>query len=302
MAQISLHSFVSTDDIKLPGLLYEPKKKTDNVLIYLHGNGSSSVFYSFDKVKAFGDVLTQNNIAFFPFNNRGAHWFKKLNKTIDGEKNRVLYGMAYEFIKECIFDIDGAIDYLKTLGFTTFYLAGISTGANKIVIYDKYSKKKRVSKYILLSGGDDTGLYYDALGKKKFMQALHRSKREVKKGNGRKLVPKHLVGDVMISYQSLYDTINPDGDYNIFPFNEAMNNLKLSKKPLFGELGEISKPTLIIYGSEDEYCFGNVVGCVNAMKANVGQKKIISYKIVKGADHGFSEKEREVAELIAQWI
>src|SRR3989338_5654713 len=98
MAKISLHSFLTTDNLKLPGLLYEPIMKTDSVMIYLHGNGSSSIFYDYEEMEAYGKVLTNNNSAFFPFNNRGAHWIKKLNRIVGAEKERVPYGMTYELI------------------------------------------------------------------------------------------------------------------------------------------------------------------------------------------------------------
>src|SRR3989338_8975143 len=158
---LRLVNFETSDKLSLPGLLYEPEKKTDRVLIYLHGNGSSSVFYGADKVNLFGEQFTKVGIAFFPFNNRGAHWIKKLDKKVGKKEERVLYGMVYELIKECIYDIDSAVFFLKKLGYKTFYLAGISTGANKIVVYHYYKRKNPIRKYILLSGGDDTGLYFD---------------------------------------------------------------------------------------------------------------------------------------------
>ena len=302
MAKISLHSFLTTDNLKLPGLLYEPIMKTDSVMIYLHGNGSSSIFYDYEEMEAYGKVLTNNNSAFFPFNNRGAHWIKKLNRIVGAEKERVPYGMTYELIRECVMDIDGAINHLKRCGFKKFYLAGASTGANKIVVYDKYVKNNSVSKYILLSGGDDTGLYYDQMGKKKFNETLTRCKKEIVKDHGRRLVPKYLIGDLLISYQSLFDTINPDGDYNIFPFNEVVNQLKLSKKIPFADLKRIAKPTLVIYGENDEYCYGDVKKCVTVMKQLVGLKNNFTYEIIESADHGFTGKEQEVANIIVRWI
>ena len=104
---------ITTEDgLTLPGLLYEAEG-SKKAAIYLHGNGSSSVFYGDYKMNLFGERLVERGISFFPFNNRGAGWIKKLDKTVNGEKERVLYGMTYELIKECILDIDGAIKYLK---------------------------------------------------------------------------------------------------------------------------------------------------------------------------------------------
>src|SRR5690606_23085943 len=115
----------------------------------------------------FGKQFTDNGIAYFPFNNRGANLIKSLTKVTENGEERVLYGTTYELIKECIFDINGAIEFLKEKGYEQFYLIGESTGANKIVVYNYYQPTNPVSKYILLSGGDDTGLYYDELGQEK---------------------------------------------------------------------------------------------------------------------------------------
>lgn len=302
---LQLVSFETPDHLLLPGLLYQPDKKTDRVAIYLHGNGSSSVFYGAQEMNLFGEHLNRAGISFFPFNNRGAHWFKKLNAGANDTKSRFLLGMAFELIKECILDIDAAIDFLKKQGYRKFYLIGVSTGANKIVVYHYYKRKNPVSKYILLSGGDDTGLYFEynfKKNKKKFFDFLEKSKESIKKGNGRRLVPKYISSDPLISYQSLYDTINPDGDYNIFPFNEYINNLKLSQKPLFKEYKTIDKPTLVAYGELDEYCYGDVSRCVEILKKECSKSKLFTFKIIKDADHGFNGMEKELVKAISNWL
>lgn len=302
---IQLVSFKTPDNLSLPGLLYEPSGKSEKVAIYLHGNGSSSIFYGDYKMNLYGDALTKKGISFFPFNNRGAHWIKKLNKKINGKEERILYGMTYELIKECILDIDGAVEFLKTLGYKTFYLIGASTGANKIVVYHYYKPKNPISKYILLSGGDDTGLYYDMefkKNKKKFSSVLARCKKEIEKGSGRKLVPRYILKEPLISYQSLYDTINPDGDYNIFPFNEYMNNLRLSKKQLFREYKTINKPTLLVCGEKDEYCYGEVAQYVDILRKECPNQKLFTFEIIQDADHGFEGKEGELIKIISNWL
>mgnify|MGYP001604750315 CR=1 FL=1 len=123
--------FESTDKLLLPGMLFEPDSKTKKVAINLHGNGSSSVFYNFERTDSFAKELNKQNISFFTFNNRGAHYIKKL-KINNEEKEEIKIGTAFELIKDCIKDIDGAIELLKSLGYEEFYLIGHSTGANKI--------------------------------------------------------------------------------------------------------------------------------------------------------------------------
>lgn len=299
--------FLTTDNLRLPGLLYEPAKKSKKVAIYLHGNGTSSIFYS-RLHDILGNQLTNSGIAYFPFNNRGAHLIKSLKRTTAEGDERILAGTAYELIKDCVKDIEGAIEYLSAKhGYREFYLIGESTGANKIVVYhyhkrNETEKKKQnsVSKYILISGGDDTGLYYQQLGNRLFIRTIARARDEIQKGNAEKLTLRPF--DIPYSYQSIVDILNPDGDYNIFPFNEYLNSRPLSIKKLFREFETIDIPTLVIYGAEDEYCYGNVAGCVDALKTNVVHKKLFTFNIVDGADHGFTGFEEPLTKTIATWL
>lgn len=297
--KLSLPHFLTTDNLRLPGLLYEPEKRTNSVAIFLHGNGSSSVFYK-PEMNLWGKELTEKGIAFFPFNNRGAHFIKSLKQESEDDEERVLGGTYFEMIKDCVQDIDGAIQYLQKLGYETFYLIGHSTGANKIVVYDFYQKNNHVTKYILLAGGDDTGLNYEMLGKERFHQALERAKQEIEKGNGLGQVPQSVFPEPF-SWQSLYDILNPDGDYNIFPFNEYMHGIKLSTKPLFHQFAQINKPTLVVYGDQDEYCYENANGCRDALKKH-NNSSLVTYKLVTQANHGFDGKEKELGEMMVDWI
>ena len=108
--------FRTKDGLTLPGLLYAtPKSKS--LAIFLHGNGSSSVFYDESKNHVFTKALAQKGISTLYFNNRGAHIVKSLNINSGKTKRSKLFGMAHEKIKECVTDIDGAIAFGKKRGF-----------------------------------------------------------------------------------------------------------------------------------------------------------------------------------------
>jgi len=302
ITKTKLVQFESTDNLFLPGLLFEPSKKTKRVAINLHGNGNSSVFYSFNRTNILARELNKQRIAFLAFNNRGANYIKKLKMDKNGGEEEIKLGTAYELIKDCIRDVDGAIKFLEELGYREFYLIGYSTGANKICVYNFYKPMNKVSKYVLLGGGDDTGIFHNLVGgTKKFKKYLEQAKEQIDGGNGRKLIPKY-IADYIISYQSFYDTCNPDGDYNIFPFNECINNLKLSKKPMFKEYKTIKKPTLVVYGENDEYCFGDVRRMVDILKKEAPNKKLFDFRIIEGADHGFDGCEEELSQIVAEWL
>jgi len=206
--------------------------------------------------------------------------------------------MAYEIIKECTYDIDAVINFLKKRGYIQFYLAGFSTGANKICVYDHYRPKNKIAKYILFGGGDDTGLYYSGLGKNKFLRLFKEAKQKIQQGKGEDIICE-LLPEEIFSYKSFYDIANPNGDYNTFPFLEAMGKAKLSTKPLFRYFKAIRKPTLVIYGEKDEYQYDDVPKVVSLLKE---QQPTFTYKIIKDADHGFSEKQKELAKAVLSWL
>lgn len=300
-SKLKLVEFQAQDGVVLPGLLYEPASTTNRVLLYLHGNGSSSVFYKAQLMNTFAKQLNKLGISFFPFNNRGAHYIKKLKKVVGTETVEFMQGMVYEKIKDCIFDIEGAISFLENLGYRQFYLAGSSTGANKICVYNFYKPKNRVYGYILLGGGDDSGIYYQQMGREKFLFALKKCQEEINNGHATKLVPKYLTAN-LISYQSLYDIINPDGDYNIFPFYEYFHGLKLATKKLFQEYAAIKKPTLVVYGEKDEYCYNKVPEILALLKKKTSVPEKFEFALIPHADHTFTDKQLELNHIICKWL
>jgi pimeloyl-ACP methyl ester carboxylesterase len=298
MTEPKLVQFTTEDGLRLPGYLYEASQ-SKKAAIYLHGNGSASVFYSKDFLRELAAPLAQQGISSLFFNNRGAHYIKSFH-TIDaqGEDTRTRFGTSYEKIKDCVYDIDGAIAYLETLGYTEFYLIGTSTGANKICVYDHYKPYSKISKYILLGAGDDTGIYYDILGKEKFYRLLAEAQEKIQAGKGDELI-QDILPEQLFSYAAFFDMANPDGDYNTFPFHEALHDVALSSKPLFRYFKAMKKSALVIYGEHDEYAWGDVPAVVALLKK---EQPMYTYEIVPGADHALSEHKKEIGELMSRWL
>ncbi len=298
--KLRLIRFQATDGVVLPGLLYEPARRSRDAAIFLHGNGDASVFYA-GRTNILGEELTRRGIAWFAFNNRGALQVKRLQRTKGDESERVLGGTAYELIRDCVHDIDGAISMLRKEGYERFHLVGHSTGANKICVYNALKPRNRATRYVLLGPGDDTGLYYAAAGPERFRRALERCREEVDRGRGEKLVPRW-VSPYLMSWASMYDTINPDGDYNVFPFLEVTRGPRLSRKTPFLEYRTIRKPTLVVFGENDEFCYGDVEGCMEAMRKYAPVPRKFTFRILSDTDHGFHGSEPELARSIARFI
>ncbi|MCU1348803.1 MAG: hypothetical protein JWO56_1833 [Acidobacteria bacterium] len=286
--------FEATDGVPLAGLLYEPRRASTRAIVWLHGTGGVSIFDS-RRTNILADLFTRRGLAFFPFNNRGAHLIRNLRtatKSIGG-------GMAYERIRDCVPDIDGALRELRRRGYRDITLIGHSTGANKIAVYDHYKPRNPVKRYVLLAGGDDTGLKYQELGARRFAAALAKARAMIKERRGDELAPKSVSPELM-SWRSLYDVLNPDGDYNVFPFLEVVRGIRLSRRRPFRYIAAIRKPSLYLYGANDEYCHPDVPSCLAAIASVVGRNATLA--IVDDADHGFGGREEEVAARVGEWL
>lgn len=305
MFNTDLIEFITTDNLLLPGLLFTPSIPTKKVAIFLHGNGSSSVFYSVKRARALAESFCSRGIALLLFNNRGAHYIKKLTKVDEAgeEIEDVLWGTSYELIKDVGHDVNGAVNYLQKHDYQQFFLVGHSTGANKICVYDHYQPENIFEKYVLLGGGDDTGLYFQECGDvKKFKLLLEKSKKMIDQQRGRELVPQNFSSS-MISYQSFYDIADPDGDYNCFPFNEYLGQLQLSSKPLFRYFMAIKKPSLVVYGEDDQYAAEKSgQKAIEILSSQTKDKKNFEFKVINKADHGFHQKEEKLGYFVVKWI
>jgi pimeloyl-ACP methyl ester carboxylesterase len=276
--------FEATDGVALAGMLYEPTRASKRVVIWLHGGGGASVFES-RRTNLLAEVFGRRGIAFFPFNNRGSGVVRRAGSDLGGA--------AFERIRDCVADIDEAIRELWRRGYRDITVAGHSTGANKIAVYDHYKPRNRARRYVLIAGGDDTGSLYKKLGARRFRALLTKAKA---KHRGGEVAPRS-VSPSLMSWRALYDVANPNGDYNVFPFFEVMNGTKLSSRPLFRYIHAIRKPSLYVYGDRDEFCFGDVPGCMAILSRYLNDRAEIV--VMRDTGHGFEGREGELGGLIA---
>lgn len=256
MSSTELVRFDATDGRRLSGLLFT-RRKAKSLVVWMHGLGGS--IFDSDRTNLLADGFLDRGVAFFPFNNRGAHRL----------------GAAYEVIRDCVKDIDGALRELRRRGFRDITLAGHSTGANKVAVYNHYRPRSPVKRYVMLAGGDDTGGLYREVGPRRF--------RTNKRSN-------ELMRDRLMTWRAFRDMANPNGDYNVFQFTEATR----PRRP-FRYIREIRKPSLYVYGENDEFGFD-----AKLLAQNIGANAEIV--VLRDADHGFHGHQQELAELIADWI
>ncbi len=304
--RLELISLKATDSTKLPGLLYRPERTSKKAAVWLHGMGDNGIFYNPVRTNALAEQLTNRGIALLAFNNRGAHNRKNLrieDKALPEEDRRYLGGTHYERIADAVKDIDGAAQFLSEAGYSELYLLGHSSGANKICVYHKHRPDNPYKKYVLAGPGDDVGLFFAELGAKRFWSALSYAAEHLEHDPLRTM-PKY-TGMHPFSVQAAWDILNPDGDYNTFPYYEITQE-RLGEKPLFKEYRSIDKPTLVIMGAEDEYTrtAGDAEGALKFFMRHTSntQLKRSDFVSIAGADHGFHGYETEFATRVSDWL
>lgn len=304
---LSFVSFPATDNVVLPGLFFTPSKPTKKVTVWLHGMGDNGVFYKTKLINELAKAHTDQGIAFLAFNNRGAHSTKRLkiaDDTLPEEDRSFQGGTHYELITDSLKDIDGAVNFVKQQGYDQLFLAGISTGANKICVYDSTAKTNSFTKYVLAGPGDDVGLFFESLGQKRYWQALNHSAKLLSADKGLDLMPKY-TGMYPFSAQSTWDILNPDGAYNTFSFYE-FNTERLGSKKLFKEYTDIKLPTLVIIGEEDEY-MNTAGGPSKALDTflhhtTAQMMKLNDFELVERANHSFHDQETVFAKQVTDWL
>ena len=278
------------DELELPGLLYEPGKRTTYALIHVHGwNGN---FYENKFIDFIARESVANGHAFLTFNNRGTGFIVDLIR----RKRKVEYvkiGGSVEKFEDCIIDIKAAVDFLNKRGYKKIILQGHSTGCQKIAFYQYRTNDQRVKGLIELAPVDDVALVKRLLGKK-YEKSLKISKSMVKRGEGEEPIPKWIsftnsYGKIIMltarRYLSIADPTTTGG--RIFNYSGKLKEIKSVNRPIFA-----------IFGSKDEYEY-RPEEKLKILKKNV---KKCDIRLIKNAGHGFVGFETELSKSVSSWI
>ena len=155
---IEIVKFYASDGVCLNGFINKCQKKSDKILIEIHGM-TSNCFK--DRERIISKKVEEIGIDTLCFNTRGSD-IARYVKYEDGRV--VLGGTAFEDVEESYFDIFGAIKFVTNLGYKEIFLQGHSLGATKVVYtYNKMKKENNeclnsIKGIILLSLVDIPGV------------------------------------------------------------------------------------------------------------------------------------------------
>lgn len=274
--------FKATDDVELQGWL----NNEDNNLAVVHVHGMSGNGYENYFLDNLRKMYAKHSISLFTIDTRGRGIISDFRQG-DGWKHA---GSCFEIFEESIYDIQGAIDYLKSLGKSKFILQGHSLGCTKAVNYVISQSAKAVEKVILLAPTDMAGW---AASNSNHQEHISKAKQLLADGKGEELVDAQCwIDKTPISAQT-YPTICEAGSSADIYGNREDGAL----------LGKVEQPMLISYGDAD-IGITQIDGSMDKWLERVNKIKNSNTQIsvIKGSAHGFRGFESELADAIERFV
>ena len=273
----------SIDEIELPGILYTPDEDTDKIVIHVHGlNGN---FYENRFLDTLAKCYTDKNYAFLTFNNRGTGFITELLKWNDFT---VIWGCLERF-KDCILDIEGVINWIKSKGYKDMILEWHSYGCNKVLYYYKHKKNNNIKQIVLLAPCDIPSKGKNFLSKEEYKKAEEESTRLVKENMENELIDFSVMVNAKIAAWTYYNDFLPNGENDFIRYRDWIN----AESEV---LNNIDIPILVTFGDKDECVLTEPIEVVEwYLKNNLSDCNI---QIIKGADHLYTGKYEELGKII----
>ncbi|MEK6959093.1 MAG: alpha/beta fold hydrolase [archaeon] len=279
MTDGKLVTFTTKDHFRLHGFLFKSKGKNKRLLIHQHGMTGN--FFTWKVLQMLSKNLNDTGTDLFSANNRGFGFITSFYKE---NGNRKKIGSALEKFEDCLKDIEAAIEAGRKMGYKEFVLSGHSTGCQKIAHYMYKKKNPRVKALLLLAPADDYNLQMTRQGKR-FPEAIKIAKEEARKENG--TLPKWIHDFSPKRYLSVADLKNAEA--RLFDYSGEMKEFSKIRVPMLAIFGSKETPTQIK---------------PKKMLEILGEKSktLLVTAEIKGANHGFTKKEKELCNCITLFL
>jgi pimeloyl-ACP methyl ester carboxylesterase len=207
-------------------------------------------------------------------NTRGHDWIARVgNLTKFG-------GSAYEKLEDCLFDFDGALDYLKRQGYRRFVLVGHSLGAIKSIIYQ--GTRQRADVVGVVSCSAPKQFYSKRVSRQPgFRETIEKAEAMVAEGRGEELL-SIAVGATpgIFSASTHLDKYGRDDRNDCRPYAKRLGC-----------------PLLAIVGSAEPKFFHEYA---QELVAAAGASS--TYKLVDGGNHFYNRHTAEIIQVIYEWL
>ncbi|MBI2122134.1 MAG: alpha/beta fold hydrolase [Candidatus Sungbacteria bacterium] len=281
MIPVLLTQIKTSDGVTLDGIYVPPKRKSRTALIWVHGLTSS--FYSSQKlISGLSSRCQKLGIGYFKFNNRG--------HDIVARGPKRFLGTVFEKFEDCILDVRAMINEAERMGYKNIILAGHSTGANKIVYYMHKTGDKRIKGLMLLGAVSDIVAEIKRIGRRKFEKNFQLAKRLCKKDPSAIFTSN---GYLFSAGRNL-SLFTPGRAEDTFPYYHP--------NAPWRALNSIRTSLAVIFGSRDEHLDRPAKKLIEVFHKNAPNAKSFSGIVIKGTNHSFRGKEKELAREIINWI
>lgn len=277
----------TTDGHVLHGMLSEPQKKTDTIIIHMHG--SAGDFYQSSFYPALFSMAEDLGIAYLSTNSRG-------NGVYNREEGSPYTGAAIELFEDCLHDIDAWIEFALAKGYTRIILEGHSFGTNKIQYYALYgTHQSHVIALILLGFTDSYGgqlTYLESIGKTNEL-VLKEAQILIDEDK-----PYQLLRDLTINWGELPQSAISYKNF-MTPGSALSNILPLYPMRPLTQLKSIAIPILAIVGDTGE-C--TVIPPQDAVAYIRSESPMVESHMIDACNHSYEGRETELVSLIAPFI
>jgi len=246
---------------------FAPASRPEAAAVYVHGMFSN--FYRSELKKAMLSHLPAAGVSLLSVNTRGAE-----RGTLD------------EPFGACLADLDAALEFIRRTGGRRLGLIGHSTGCQKSLHYLDRRRPPDVRAFVALAPADDRAILRRELGRR-WARALAQARAMAAGGRGGEPVPglPHLF--TARRFLSLADERSIEA--SLFDYEGPMRAWR-----------RLGTPTLVLFGDREEYAVRPVRWMLRRLAAL--RPGATWTRTVRGADHGFHGREREVAVEVARWL
>lgn len=254
--------------VSLDGFLSRGRRRSETLLIYVHGMGSN--FYRSRLKKAFLSMGPRAGFDVLSFNNRGAEDLTLNERFEDG-----------------LDDISGALAFARDRGYKRAALAGHSTGCQKIVHHQAVRHEPMVRGLALLAIGDDYAITRAESGPR-FARNVRKARHMIEKGRGGETLPGQWMRFSARRYLSIADPQRVEA--SLFDMNGPLRHFR-----------RVSIPVLAVMPGADEFLQMPAAELLLRLRKVTTSQAFASW-VVPGADHGFHGHEEWVARRVFRWM
>lgn len=284
-------NLVVTDGTTHQGVLFDNDKKSDSIVIHIHGMAGN--FYENTFIPVMAENYTKAGYAFLSVNNRGHDYICDCKKYHKENVESYKAGSIYEVFVDCVYDINGYVKFAVDSGYKNIYLQGHSSGANKIV-YSFSKIKTELAGLILLSPCDDLGIQIDSVGIKNRQKYIDIAEEHIVSGNDDEIMPDGTFFTNLLSAHTFLESFVDDSPFDCFPYRNPKNDFKY--------LSEINVPVFVSFGNNGDYLQQSFETVKEIIKNKMKNTEVVNVVEIDGAPHNYFSREETISEKVCDWL